>query len=260
MDTTPNLDLPYIMPAQAQKHVTHNEAIRALDALVQLSVIDRDRTEPPAEPADGDRHIVAAAASGDWAGRDNAVAAFQDGAWAYYAPQTGWQAWIAADGTSVGWDGTAWVAPAVSALQNAAHAGIGTTADDINRLAVASQASLLTHDGAGHQLKINKNTPADTASMLFQSGWSGRAEFGLAGDDDWRVKVSPDGAVWHDVFSVDRHNGAMHLAAPLSLASVAHASLPAAASAGAGAIVFVPDRPGGAAAMVSDGADWLTMG
>lgn len=28
-ETTPNLILPYIMPSQAQKHVTHNEAIRA---------------------------------------------------------------------------------------------------------------------------------------------------------------------------------------------------------------------------------------
>ena len=32
MDSTPNLQLPYLMAAQAQKHVTHNEALRALDA------------------------------------------------------------------------------------------------------------------------------------------------------------------------------------------------------------------------------------
>src|SRR5690606_5997668 len=51
MDATPNLDLPYIMGAQAQKHVTHNEAIRKLDALVQLAVLDRDLTAPPTSPA-----------------------------------------------------------------------------------------------------------------------------------------------------------------------------------------------------------------
>ena len=29
MEQTANLQLPYIMPSQAQKHVTHNEAVRA---------------------------------------------------------------------------------------------------------------------------------------------------------------------------------------------------------------------------------------
>lgn len=52
-EETPNLGLPYIMPSQAQKHVTHNEAIRALDALVQIAVMARDLTTPPAEPSDG---------------------------------------------------------------------------------------------------------------------------------------------------------------------------------------------------------------
>lgn len=59
MDTTPNLTLPYIMAAQAQKNVTHNEAIRALDALVQLSVVDRNLTAPPMTPNEGERYIVA---------------------------------------------------------------------------------------------------------------------------------------------------------------------------------------------------------
>ena len=63
MENTPNLSLPYIMPSQAQKHVTHNEALRALDILVQLAVLDRDLTVPPSAPDEGDRHIVAAAAT-----------------------------------------------------------------------------------------------------------------------------------------------------------------------------------------------------
>ena len=44
MDQTPNLKLPYIMPSQAQKHVTHNEALRFLDAVVHLSVKSRTQT------------------------------------------------------------------------------------------------------------------------------------------------------------------------------------------------------------------------
>ena len=58
-DATTHLLLPYILAAQAQKHVTHNEALRLLDGLVQLSVLDRDLTAPPGSPADGDRYIVA---------------------------------------------------------------------------------------------------------------------------------------------------------------------------------------------------------
>ena len=58
MDTT-HLKLPYLAAAQAQKHVTHNEALRLLDGLVQLSVLDRDLTAPPGSPVDGDRYVVA---------------------------------------------------------------------------------------------------------------------------------------------------------------------------------------------------------
>ncbi|WP_163364196.1 DUF2793 domain-containing protein, partial [Klebsiella aerogenes] len=64
MDQTPNLQLPYIAPSQAQKHVTHNEAIRALDALVQLCVASRTLKEPPAEPREGNRYCIAPGASG----------------------------------------------------------------------------------------------------------------------------------------------------------------------------------------------------
>ena len=57
-DTTTHLGLPYLLAAQAQKHVTHNEALRLLDAMVQLSVLDRTRTAPPASPADGNRTVA----------------------------------------------------------------------------------------------------------------------------------------------------------------------------------------------------------
>ena len=60
VDETSNLLLPYILAAQAQKHVTHNEALRKLDALVQISVVDRDLAAPPASPAEGARYIIAA--------------------------------------------------------------------------------------------------------------------------------------------------------------------------------------------------------
>ena len=47
---SPNLSLPYIQQNQAQKHVTHNEGMRLLDGVVQLSVLSRAQTAPPRKP------------------------------------------------------------------------------------------------------------------------------------------------------------------------------------------------------------------
>ena len=54
--------------SQAQKHVTHNEALTLLDTLCQASVIDKDLTTPPGSPAEGDCYIVAATGTGAWTG------------------------------------------------------------------------------------------------------------------------------------------------------------------------------------------------
>ena len=210
MDDTPNLGLPYIMAAQSQKHVTHNEALRALDAVVQLVVLDRDLAAPPASPADGARYIVAASPTGAWAWQAGSIAAFQDGAWAFYAPGEGWLTWIADEDVAVVWDGAAWTGIATGA-GSFTTVGVNATADTTNRLAVAAAATLLNHAGAGHQLKINKASAGQTASLLYQTGFSGRAELGLAGDDDFHFKVSGDGSTWKEAIVIDRTSGAVAL-------------------------------------------------
>ena len=206
------LNLPYIAPAQAQKHVTHNEAIRALDAIVQLGLQSKALSAPPASPNEGANYFVAASATGAWAGMESQIAAFQDGAWAFYAPQAGWRAWIEDESAFQIWDGSAWQSVGGgSDHQNLTFIGINATADTTNRLSLSSTASLLNHEGAGHQLKINKNTDTDTGSLLYQTGFSGRAEMGLAGDDDFKVKVSPDGSNWKDALSIDRATGTVDM-------------------------------------------------
>ena len=206
--TSPVMGLPYLEPAQAQKHVTHNEALRILDAVTQLAVQSAGQTEPPAEPADGDRHIVGSPATGAWAGQDHAVAVHADAGWQFFAPQPGWRADLAPTGTVLRFDGTGWVTETIEDLP---LLGVNTTADTVNRLAVASEAVLLTHAGAGHQLKINKNAETDTASLLFQTGWSGRAEMGTTGSDDFAIKVSADGANWTNALSVAADSGSVRV-------------------------------------------------
>src|ERR1700761_7892192 len=107
-DDTLNLSLPYLAPSQAQKHVTHNEALTLLDVAVQLAVADRTLAAPPSTPAEGERHIVAAGATGAWAGKDGQVAMWADGAWGFSAPQPGWLAWVVAEGALLVRGASAW--------------------------------------------------------------------------------------------------------------------------------------------------------
>jgi len=210
VDDTQNLKLPYILAAQAQKHVTHNEALRALDSIVQLAVLDRDLTTPPTSPMDGDRFIVATGGAGDWVGKDGQIAAWQDGAWAFYQPNKGWLAWVGDEDVLCVNDGTAWsVASSGGGTNPVPLVGINATADTTNRLSVSSAASLFNHSGSDHQQKINKATSADTASQLYQTNFSGRAEVGLTGDDDFHFKVSPDGTSFHEAIIIDKDDGSV---------------------------------------------------
>ena len=109
MDATPNLILPYILPSQAQKHVTHNEAIQKLDALAQLAVKSRSLAAPPATPGEGDRYIPAAGSTGVWAGWDLNVAHYIDGAWTKLPPRAGWLCWVEDEGVVLKWTGSQWL-------------------------------------------------------------------------------------------------------------------------------------------------------
>ncbi|MCA3565555.1 MAG: DUF2793 domain-containing protein [Methylocystis sp.] len=205
MVSSTRLSLPYLAAGQAQKHVTHNDALALLDALVQMSVLERGRNAPPASPAAGSGYIIGSAPTGTFAGRADQLA-FRDGeAWTFVPPREGLVPWVAGEAQAVVYAGTAW-RPLLS-LNPLALLGVNATADAFNRLAVAAPSALLTHEGAGHRLKINKAAAAETASLLFQTGYSGRAELGLAGDDKLRFKASADGSAWFDAMLVEGATG-----------------------------------------------------
>lgn len=201
-DASTILSLPYIQSAQAQKHVTHNEAIQSLDVLVQLSALTQGQTTPASGPQEGDRHIIGNPATGDWAGRADEIAVWLGGGWQFFVPQAGWRAWVADTGTLMVYDGNGWRTLEFD-TDNLGGIGINATSDATNRLTLSAPASLFTHEGAGHQLKINKNLPGDTASLLYQTGFSGRAEMGLSGSDSFAIKTSADGSSWVDALLID---------------------------------------------------------
>ena len=202
MDNTGRFDFPLILPSQAQKHVTHNEALLLLDSLLHLAVISRVIATPPASPGDGDRYLVAASATAAWLGHSGHIAFREAGSWRFAIPKAGWRLWVQAESLFLLFDGTGWVD-----LRDFDLLGVNTTADASNKLAVSSPNVLFNHAGSDSRVKLNKNAAGDTASLLFQTGFSGRAEFGLTGDDDFHVKVSPNGSAFFESFSVARTSG-----------------------------------------------------
>jgi hypothetical protein len=212
-DATTHLLLPYILAAQAQKHVTHNEALRILDGLVQLSVLDRDLTAPPASPADGDRYIVGSGATGDWAGWDLNVALWTDGAWLRLPPRAGWRAWVEDEGLLLVYDGSDWVGTTPPTLQNLALLGLGTTADASNPFSAKLNAALWTaktvaEGGTGDLFyTMNKEAAGDDLGLTLQTGFVTKALVGLFGSDRFRLAVSADGSTFFDGLSVDNANG-----------------------------------------------------
>ncbi len=120
MADTNRLGLPLVAPAQSQKHVTVNEGLVRLDALVHLTLTSEGGVTPPTAPLDGDVHSVGVGATGVWAGEDGRLAVFVNGGWAFVTPGAGWQGWSEAKGSRVVFDGVDWVAGAGSFSPNGA--------------------------------------------------------------------------------------------------------------------------------------------
>jgi len=180
------LSLPYIQGGQAQKHITHNEAIRTLDTVVQLSVVSQ-ATAPDAGAVDGDRYIVAPGATDDFIGQEGNIAMLETGVWAFFAAKTGWVAYDESTGGQVVFNGNDWT-PTVGGANVTAtdRMGINATADITNRLAVSSDASLLTHAGGGHQ-KRRWQRVSDSLAGGWRHGCCVAAQYVLCRPAIWDV-------------------------------------------------------------------------
>ena len=113
MAKTAQLELPLVVPAQAQKHVTVNEALARLDAVAQLRVVSSAIGAPPEAATDGASYLVPVGASSDWAGMDGRIAVRANGGWVFLTPRAGWRAWDESRSGPLAYDGTDWVADAL---------------------------------------------------------------------------------------------------------------------------------------------------
>lgn len=216
MDETPKFNLPFILPNQAQKHVTANEAFRRIDTLAQLSVLSSVRGDQPDAPQNGDAYILTDNATGPlWSQYDaGTIAMSYDGGWQFVAPYPGWLAWDQEAQSILVFEAGAWreATSSSDAQSSISRFGINTEPDDNNLFAVKSDFELLSHDdvtpGSGSARKvINKALVGDTSSVIFQSGFSARAEMGLTGTDDFTLRTSADGQSFQDAARFDRTSG-----------------------------------------------------
>lgn len=150
-DHSTNLQLPFLAGGQAQKHITVNESLTRLDALVQLSVASSTTNAEPGSPADGAVYILPAGATGTHWGpmADHALAYYRDGAWEEITPREGWIAAIRDSDQIVFFTGSIWVSLSAALRVSATDRVLGRIsagAGAAEEIAFTDQAQQLCDD------------------------------------------------------------------------------------------------------------------
>jgi hypothetical protein len=181
MSVSPRLSLSYIVSGQAQKEVTHNDALNDLDSLAQISVINMTTSTPPASPSDGDCYIIATGASGAWSGSVGKIASYYSG-WRIKTPQEGWMAWVRDIDRAYMFDGTNWVLTNL-AIPTSGYLNFGTT---------FGTSGYGLRDNAG-SLEY-KNSGGAWAALTSGGGGGGGTSFsaGSASAPGWPVTTDTD--------------------------------------------------------------------
>lgn len=203
-DFSPNLQLPYLLSSQNQKHLILNESLLKLDNLVMMKIISNIITSPPAMPNEGDKYIIPSSANGEWQNKTNMIAIFNNSSWDYIDPNDGFLAYLESEKQYISFFDNEWkfLPIEISNFQNLPLIGIGTNADINNPISAKINNALfsakyINENGNGEiRYLLNKEDISKTASYIFQNNWSGRAEFGLIGDDNFSIKLSQNGIDW----------------------------------------------------------------
>jgi hypothetical protein len=172
MAETTRFALPLLEAAQAQKHVTMNEALARADALAAGRVERLGALAPPADPSDGEMWGVGQGATGAWTGQDGRLALFLNGGWDFAEPFEGQQVWDAATGLSATRLAGQWVMGSVAATPGAA--------------ATRAVAAEIDHE-------ISPGASSTTAAVIPDKavviGITGRVIAAIGGADSWSLGV-----------------------------------------------------------------------
>ena len=154
MPQTSRYNMPFLQAGQAQKEITHNDALVIIDTLMQLAVESRHAGDLGATR--GTSWIVPANAADVWAGHDGQIATFDDAGWSFVAPLDGCIAFVRDEAAFISFAGgqwrDAWTVPALTTgavtIQGVAPAQIvapvaGAIIDQEARTALGAVITLL---------------------------------------------------------------------------------------------------------------------
>ena len=223
-DHSPRLKLAFIIANQAQKHVSLNESLLRLDSLVQASVISATVVTEPSVAADGDAYILPNGATGPFWSLFPAQSfvRFESATWDAIEFPLGAIVYLASETrylirTLQGWDHLESTLTSMGPLD---RLGIGTHADDYNRLSFKGQAALLSAQspslgGTGNlSLAMNKDAPTNHAQIMWQQGFESRFILGLLGSNDLTLKASVNGQTYFDLWSFNARSGRQSIFKP----------------------------------------------
>lgn len=221
MDQTHYLELPYLASHQSQKHVTLNEALTVLDLVVHASVSGVGVEQPPAAAEYGERFLVGTDGEGAFAGQAYDIAVWLDGGWRFYSPKAGWMCWDDSEQRLLVFSQGEWV-EVTPEFDTSTVFGVNTQGDSSNRLAVKSDAVLLSHDdvtpGSGDmRLQLNRASVSNTASMIFSTAYSGQVELALQQAGRFAIRREDGQSGFVDALAIDVSNGEIECTDPLIL-------------------------------------------
>jgi hypothetical protein len=176
-DVTPRLGLPYVVAAQAQKHIPINESLARLDGLVQLAVESRSVSAQPASPASGSVWITA------WAGPPiGTLMRFEAGTWEALAPAEGVLAWVKDENQMVAFDGATWVplsatfrSTVAAQTPNLANTRLEVLEQEVTLSGASTATSIAVPNRAIVLAVSTRTTVAITGAASYNCGVSGEA-------------------------------------------------------------------------------------
>ena len=174
----PTLKTPIPEPNTASQVDVVNQSLQLLDqAYASATAQNATTTAPPGSPGD-EAYIVAATATGDWAGSEDYLALYRNG-WLLVPPMEGWVVWLLDEGHSVRYTGTAWVEHAelgsvaaaltASTTQSQGQQPLTAVINQVGTCATASDVVTLPTARAGLQCII-ANDGAETLQVFPASG------------------------------------------------------------------------------------------
>lgn len=214
-DNSIHLGLQYLQNSQTQKHVSLNSSLTRLDNIIMLSA-DILNT-PPLNPNEGDRFIIGNNPSGAWQGKAGQIAAFINLGYEYYIPKIGFIAFDKTNSKFIYFNGIIWADLKLGNIEGLNSLSIGTQNDINNPLSAKLNSALFSAKYASESgngdiiLTLNKEETTKKAAILMQDNWSGRAEFGLNGNNDFSIKTSSDGNLWQTSLSINSQTARINI-------------------------------------------------